>query len=1442
MRRPGGIVRRIAFGVALLGMILVVIAAVVVIASQTPWVRQWLAGVIEAQASKHLRGDLVVGRVGGNLLTGIELHNVALVRDGRDVLTAQAIEVEYQPWHLLAGDVALGAVTVTQPVVHLRRTEDGRLNLAEWLEPRPGRSASGPSPLLAIDAIDVRDGTLTIGERVDNFAAVNLPDRLTDIDARLAISRPSDSGSLSVKVAHLSLRASDPDLEITKLAGNVTVGQSRLSLEDASLMTPGSQLSLEGTIGLDRPHLLDLDARSTHLSLAEAARLVPALGSRTLSPAFTVSVTGTPVELDVDLEVSTTEGNVEAVLTVDATSPQRAIEGTFSVSDLDLAVVHEVFEPSDITATGRVDLVFQPDRGVSGSYEIDASELTYGRYRAADVSAEGRGDRRSIVLHGQARAYGGRIRADGTITLPGDEVAVAYDLRGGVAGVDLEEASRELNLPAVHAALSADASGAPATFDFHVAGGPGGVETDLRLSKLSLAGATFSEGTTVTIGRRSGRLTYAIDGRVSNLDLSALGARAGIPALTSPRFASAIDAVVDLEGSGTSLAGLTLSGTATLTDSRLAGGTLPRLDVRTDIVRGTGTISLEGRFAGVDAAIVAGSPAVEGRLSGTIDFDATLADLGAGDFWSDGVRAAAGRVVLSSSALGEIPIDTAVLAGRYEDDVVTLQTADMKGPDLEVRLSGRLALDREHASDLTYFIDTPPLGQVAFVDAPVHGEVVLDGRLTGNLEAFHTTGTLSGVDVGYANVSALGVHSTYTITLPNLSLTGVSGSADSELTSVRAAGRTLTAVKASTTYHGGLVGVEASVREAGRQLDAGGRLLWHADHQEVHLDRLRLRTGTAEWRLADNTNAAIQYGGERLAIEGLVLHGGGDGRISLDGAIGPDAARPLQLEVSGLDLAEVDRLLLAEHGLAGQLDGAAQIAGSLAAPAIGGRFALSRGAFEAFTFDTFSGRFDYGHNSVGVDARLVTADGSWLTTEGRIPIGEGGGAIDLRLKSSPIGLGMIQGFTDEVTDVTGTLQLDLVATGSYDDPHLQGYADVAGGAFTAVAAGSRYTGLDTRIRFEPDLVRIEEFRMLDDDGDEMTIGGELALHERQIGGLQIRIRSRDFEAMDNALGEIEVDTDLRITGEPIRPRFEGRVELASGTVRVDRILELGDTAYEAHDVPLRPAASPDAGRFALASDVQLIVPDNLVLKGTDIQPPGGSVPTGLGDVNVTIGGDLRVRKDPDEPFELLGDVQPIRGTYEFQGRQFEIQREGAIVFTGAPDINPTLDLVATRLISGVEARVHVMGTFDAPRLELSSQPPLDDADILSLIVFNRPLNQLGAGEQISLGQRAASVAAGFVGSQIADTIGDALELDVFDVEVGGAMAPSVVVGEQFARGVFLKFRQQFGQGLASSFLLEYALTDWLRLRSEVSASQPATRSLFDRSERGAVKLVFTFRR
>jgi autotransporter translocation and assembly factor TamB len=360
----------------------------------------------------------------------------------------------------------------------------------------------------------------------------------------------------------------------------------------------------------------------------------------------------------------------------------------------------------------------------------------------------------------------------------------------------------------------------------------------------------------------------------------------------------------------------------------------------------------------------------------------------------------------------------------------------------------------------------------------------------------------------------------------------------------------------------------------------------------------------------------------------------------------------------------------------------------------------------------------------------------------------------------------------------------------------------------------------------------------------------LAVHERAVGAVDVEVKSEGFEVLHNNLGDLRLDTDLRVTGELRAPKIEGFVEVDSGTVDVARVLEeatadqyvggaadLNSTAA----VPAGPAPTvPQPWLFEpVELDVGIAVPGNLTLRGRDLRTANAAIDAG--DLNLTVGGALQVRKAAGERVRLIGEVNTIRGSYTFQGRRFEIMRDGRIRFGGTEEIDPLLDLQARRVISGVETFINVRGSMRQPELSFSSRPPQDQADILSLIIFNVPVNELGEGQQVSLAERAGALAGGYLVSGLTQSLASALDLDELEFQAEAGLGPSLSIGEQIGDRLFVRIRQGFGAAEATELILEYQIADYLRLQGSVAQlSNVAQRAVFTRVERGGLDLIFFF--
>ena len=120
-----------------------------------------------------------------------------------------------------------------------------------------------------------------------------------------------------------------------------------------------------------------------------------------------------------------------------------------------------------------------------------------------------------------------------------------------------------------------------------------------------------------------------------------------------------------------------------------------------------------------------------------------------------------------------------------------------------------------------------------------------------------------------------------------------------------------------------------------RELQAGGRAVFHPDHQEMHLASLALRSEQIQWRTAPGAEATVNYASDRIAVEDLQLVSG-DQRITADGVIG-SPTEPLRVKAENVDVAQLDQLLLGDQRLAGRLTADATVTGERSAPARRGR-------------------------------------------------------------------------------------------------------------------------------------------------------------------------------------------------------------------------------------------------------------------------------------------------------------------------------------------------------------------------------------------------------------------------------------------------------------------------------------------------------------------------
>ena len=332
----------------------------------------------------------------------------------------------------------------------------------------------------------------------------------------------------------------------------------------------------------------------------------------------------------------------------------------------------------------------------------------------------------------------------------------------------------------------------------------------------------------------------------------------------------------------------------------------------------------------------------------------------------------------------------------------------------------------------------------------------------------------------------------------------------------------------------------------------------------------------------------------------------------------------------------------------------------------------------------------------------------------------------------------------------------------------------------------------------------------------------------------VSLEARAGQGMFTAKGSLPLRPGTQVSA-PLTWRAE-RFSLLS---RPDRRVVLdgeGTLAFERSRLLLDGRLRAREGYFEFATRARSQLGDDVVVLGrkpaVSARPGGARSPLGLrlefdfGDNFRVVGngldafltGRLLLASTDDGTLTARGKISTTRGTYSAFGQRLEIDR-GSVVFNGPLD-NPGLDIVALRRVTGVEAGVELSGTLRAPRVRITSNPPMSQGEQLSWLVLGRSLDRASQGDLALI----AGIAASLLGGQGAENgvpitrrIANTFGLDEIGLRGNGALADqALTVGKRFSDRVYIAFEQAVST-TGSLLRLELALTSFVSVRAEAGS-------------------------
>jgi autotransporter translocation and assembly factor TamB len=316
-------------------------------------------------------------------------------------------------------------------------------------------------------------------------------------------------------------------------------------------------------------------------------------------------------------------------------------------------------------------------------------------------------------------------------------------------------------------------------------------------------------------------------------------------------------------------------------------------------------------------------------------------------------------------------------------------------------------------------------------------------------------------------------------------------------------------------------------------------------------------------------------------------------------------------------------------------------------------------------------------------------------------------------------------FVPEIQQIDGDLALDVDVGGTIGNPVLSGSGDVTINVARANnVTFPALTNFKGRLSFQNDALKLEQFGG-DLSGGKFTVTGGMNFPKLTNPQIDLQIKADSALVARNDTVTVRVDADIKIAGPLNSATVTGTI--ASRDSHVLKNIDLLPIGLPGRPPPQPPSSRPE---FSFPTpplrdwkfDVAIKTKDPFKIRGN--LADGGAV----ADLHL-IGTGLRPGLDGQVRLEKVEATLPFS--------RLEIAY-GFLYFNPSDSLNPKMDLHGTSVIRDYTIHVYIYGTSLAPEAVFTSEPPLPQEEIISLLATGTTREELTGNNNV-LASRAATL-------------------------------------------------------------------------------------------------------
>lgn len=598
---------------------------------------------------------------------------------------------------------------------------------------------------------------------------------------------------------------------------------------------------------------------------------------------------------------------------------------------------------------------------------------------------------------------------------------------------------------------------------------------------------------------------------------------------------------------------------------------------------------------------------------------------------------------------------------------------------------------------------------------------------------------------------------------------------------------------------------------------------WTTPEKDITIGKLRMVT-LSPWPESTLTNSEPVrfsiFGDKGIEVHACRLEIN-DTKVSINGNLAATGDQDVNLVIDKLELRDIPGKWNTDAKLSGTVSAETSIQGTLDRPIISAHLNLQNLVGYGITQATeLNAAVDYASETATLQATLLKKDTPILSAKGNAPVrlslmpfsmlevaGNMEATLETReLRFSELPIPRINGVAwDAVAD------MNLFVSGNIRKPDFSGNIAIHDGYLTLTKNKLTYEHLNGNLSLSNNRVLVEELMIAGEREGRLTASGTITIGDNKQLDTDLTLDGDNFYIPFQKAVSARISPKLHLTGGRKNPKLLGEVTITESRINLDRLAEqqysdiqVVETASEGGDAPLNVAPEPQGSNYLspLTADILVRVPRNAWLKGQD--------------VNAEIAGEIAIKKKPGGAFLLSGPLNTVRGNYYFMGKNFRLTK-GNVEFLGLKEINPNLNIEAQTRIKSVTVIVTLHGTAREIAIDLSSDPVMDESDIISYLVFGRAPDSIGGNQAFNVEKAALGYTGGLLAAELRNLLGDVFFIDSFAIDSGSNENGfgSVTLGKYVTPEIFISHRQGLSENEPSFEEITYELTPQIKLETQI---------------------------